>query len=831
MKKKNGAGKCGGAFGERAGVSMQSEGVMGWGGDFWWWFGDDGLLTGFTLPLFYPRNALMKAIRSLLGRLTAIVGLAGVWVLTEGVGEAMTGIPTSPKRAEVSPPNVQGVRVIFSNTTINGKPVQVNLDTGAEMTIFLEASIKQLGLQITPPAPANKPGELGVFPGLTEPVTLAIGAQTFTVRLPVFSVPPNWEWGVAGSVGWPEVRDNILVFDGDKGTVTGVDQLPGGTADWQKLPVRKADVLLLDVQSPGGNAGSILVDTGSPHGVALPPAQWMAWRAAHPRAPSVAHTDYTPDAGEVPMVEAWADEIKVGPLTLTDVPVREMNAADVFATDDLAGALGMYALARMELVVDAKGGFAYVRPKAGPGPAYAWIKRPDASRSTAAKGDWQVAGDVRLNSDKLQSFAAMFEGVAKAKKGDYAGAVSDYTQALKFDPQSVQLYANRGALEADEGKDRAAIADFTQAIALDPKNADAYGARAQAKEDQGDYDGAIADYTQSLKIDPRNLASLVDRGLAELDSDNDDGAIADFNRALAIAPGNVPALLDRGLAKGDQGDYDGARADFTRAQELDPKNAEVYLARSQTEEDQKDYDGAIADDTYALKLDPKNIKAYVLRGYARFSQGDYDGALADYSQALALDPKSVAALIDRGQVKQRKGDHAGAIADYSQAIALDPKKTSAHIERGIAEESRGNFAAAVADFDQAIALKPDEAKYPRLYREVAQLRLGKGKTPPDFAQEVAGWKDGWSKLLGQYLAGELDEAALLAAAQKKDEEPVEGRLCEAYYFIGMKRLLAGDTAAARDFWQKSLATGKKSYYEYEFALGELARTGSGEGKK
>jgi hypothetical protein len=111
--------------------------------------------------------------------------------------------------------------------------------------------------------------------------------------------------------------------------------------------------------------------------------------------------------------------------------------------------------------------------------------------------------------------------------------------------------------------------------------------------------------------------------------------------------------------------------------------------------------------------------------------------------------------------------------------------------------------------------------YTRLYRETLQMRLG--KAPPDFILTVATWPDGWAKTIGQFLGGVVDEKVLFASAQTSDFEPVAGQLCEAYYFAGMMRLMNGDEKTARQYFQKSLATGIKDYNEYRFAAAELVR--------
>ena len=121
----------------------------------------------------------------------------------------------------------------------------------------------------------------------------------------------------------------------------------------------------------------------------------------------------------------------------------------------------------------------------------------------------------------------------------------------------------------------------------------------------------------------------------------------------------------------------------------------------------------------------------------------------------------------------------------------------------------GDFSDALADYDKVIELNSDDSASVRLHRQTLLRRLG--RPPEDFSTTVAGWKDGWIKTIGLFVADRLDEQALLAAVEKKDSVPAPSQQCEAFYYIGMKRLFNGDKAGARDFFQKSVATGVREY--------------------
>jgi len=66
----------------------------------------------------------------------------------------------------------------------------------------------------------------------------------------------------------------------------------------------------------------------------------------------------------------------------------------------------------------------------------------------------------------------------KRHKGDYDGAIDDYTKAIELNPKEAQHYRYRGEARLGKGDLDGALADFTQAAKLKPSNTPA-GAETQ----------------------------------------------------------------------------------------------------------------------------------------------------------------------------------------------------------------------------------------------------------------------------------------------------------------------------------------------------------------
>jgi len=118
---------------------------------------------------------------------------------------------------------------------------------------------------------------------------------------------------------------------------------------------------------------------------------------------------------------------------------------------------------------------------------------------------------------------------------------------------NVSALINQGNEKSDRGDYDGAIADYTEAIRLDPNNARAYNSRGWTYALKGDYDQAIEDANASLRIRPNDAPTLHTRGYAYAGKGDYDRAIADFEAALRIDPNQAEAKRDLELAQQARG--------------------------------------------------------------------------------------------------------------------------------------------------------------------------------------------------------------------------------------------------------------------------------------
>lgn len=294
-------------------------------------------------------------------------------------------------------------------------------------------------------------------------------------------------------------------------------------------------------------------------------------------------------------------------------------------------------------------------------------------------------------------------------------------------------------------------------------------------------------------------------------------------------PSSPRDFVGRGCIRLDNGDLEGAVEDFSKSIRLDPNYAPGYYHRGLARDRSEDFEGAIADFTEALRLHPRDADCAVCRGYSRAALGDLDGAIKDYDRALQLDPSSVPALVNRGIARAATGDTATARADLGTAVRLAPERSSTYFTRANLLYAWGEFTDALTDVRKCLALPDDGSHdYASILGMLCRLRDGE---EPIATRELSIPFDGrdgrtpgdWPASIALFLQGGITEEELLTLAGSRDGRESRKRNCEAWFYIGSRRLSQRNATEAKKAFQQCVASKVLDFWEHKHAVAELDR--------
>ncbi|WP_169156249.1 serine protease [Brasilonema bromeliae] len=269
--------------------------------------------------------------------------------------------------------------------------------------------------------------------------------------------------------------------------------------------------------------------------------------------------------------------------------------------------------------------------------------------------------------------ALISSGGAKKNRKDYQGAIADYNQALRINPNNPDAYLQRGSAYYYLKKYQAAREDFNKVLQLSPKNANAYNNRGVLRYQSGDKQAALADFNSAIQLDPKLAGTYYNRGAIRDQSGDKQAALADYNSAIQLDPKNAPAYIERAVLRYESGDKQAALADYNQAIQLDPKNAKVYTNRGFLRKESGDKQAALADFNQAIQLDPKDAFAYYNIGLVKYEQGDIEEAMRQFQTAINNDSKKVQPQLALAVALYSKGEQEWGFSTVEVVLRSDKR--------------------------------------------------------------------------------------------------------------------------------------------------------------
>lgn len=318
-------------------------------------------------------------------------------------------------------------------------------------------------------------------------------------------------------------------------------------------------------------------------------------------------------------------------------------------------------------------------------------------------------------------------------KKDYSGAISDFNEANRINPNSGEfglsrVYALKGdvstALYHLELSMKSNFKKAEKEILLDPAFSNLENRQEWRqfwkKEWYSNTEKSISEveyYVSAGKIeDAKNVLSELKKSY---NSDSDiqypealinlkEGNYQDAIKAVAALdeanPGNEKYLRLLANAQAGSSDPAGASSTYTRLLSMGVADAELYLSRAECYRKTGETDKALADIKKYIEIYPNNSKALSLAGTVEAKSGDNLQALDYYSRNLKLHPNDPQCYIDRGNSYFMSKSWDMAANDYSMSLDLKPGNSDVWLNLGIALLNKGRTEDACHDFRKSLSL-------------------------------------------------------------------------------------------------------------------------------
>ncbi|MCB9356519.1 MAG: tetratricopeptide repeat protein [Saprospiraceae bacterium] len=224
---------------------------------------------------------------------------------------------------------------------------------------------------------------------------------------------------------------------------------------------------------------------------------------------------------------------------------------------------------------------------------------------------------------------------------DFDGAIYHYSEALKYDPGTIEAYNGRGQAYLQQRQIPQALEDFNQAIAAGIVTPKLYLNRGKCLVMLNRPQEAIPDLTRSIELEPKSAETFYFRANARDKTGDLNGALEDYSQANRLRPGYVEALVNRGILMYEAGRFEEAAADYTAALGASTGNVHpmILVNRANAYLQIAEYAKALEDASRAIDLNPQYGRAYHTRGAIYLKMGQQGKAQADLVKAQQIQPK------------------------------------------------------------------------------------------------------------------------------------------------------------------------------------------------
>ncbi|MEK7468521.1 MAG: tetratricopeptide repeat protein [Planctomycetota bacterium] len=204
------------------------------------------------------------------------------------------------------------------------------------------------------------------------------------------------------------------------------------------------------------------------------------------------------------------------------------------------------------------------------------------------------------------------------------------------------------------------------------------------------------------------------------------------------------------------------------------------------------------------------------------------GEFTEAEDTAVLAPSLAAAFLNCGVDRLHRGEASAAIGDFAEAIKIDPTLARAWCLRGYAYAISLDFTRSLADLRKALELglsgNHEDNAWLRLWvvrARIGDVVLATKDLNGHFSKRVDPPPAQWVRRIAAFLGGSVPEKEFLADIEGEVIAASAERSCEAWYFAGQKRLVAGDRLGAKSAFERSVGAGAKAISAWSGSRAEL----------
>lgn len=241
-----------------------------------------------------------------------------------------------------------------------------------------------------------------------------------------------------------------------------------------------------------------------------------------------------------------------------------------------------------------------------------------------------------------------------------------FNNCVEKTPESSLCQCNLAYNELLSYDFQGAIKHYSEALKYDPNTVEAYNGRAQAYLNNRQFDLALSDFTKALEggiVTPR---LHLGRGKCLVILNRASEALPDLNKSIELEPNLPEAYYFRAVVYEKGGNADAAFKDYSEAIKRKPDYLEALVNRGLIHFNAARYPEAVADYSAALKVNPRLEMVLTNRASAYLQNGDPAAALKDVEEALRINPNYPRGYQTRAAIKSHLGDQAGAQTDLQK---------------------------------------------------------------------------------------------------------------------------------------------------------------------